>query len=112
MESEQSSDDEEVIVQMITSGTIPGFGNDDSSDKAPQIRMSAPNKKQSFEQSDARFERLYFNDKCVYSGIHSKRRFQMRKSVFDCILRGISGKGIFVQRFDVTKIKLLQKERV
>lgn len=105
-DSDDSDASDEIIATMLLNGVLPGVRFDDNTEDdegLPIIRMSSGNKKRAFSDCDARFDRLYFSDLCVYDGRNFERRFRMPRTVFDRVLQGIHRKGLFVQRYDATK---------
>lgn len=89
MKCAQSNDNEEIIAEMITSGDIVGLDDGDSSDDGQTVRVRATNKNRLFQQSDAQFDRLYFDGICVYSEIDFGRLFKMPISIWSRFTRHI-----------------------
>lgn len=96
---DESDNSNELFAQMIISGALSGFGRDESSDDE-RICVRAPYKKRSFDECDARFDKMYFSEHYSYNDRDIKRRFRMPQHVFEKVLHGISSRGLFTQLFD------------
>ena len=59
--------------------------------------------KRAFKKCDERLDRFYFDHERIYDENDFERRFRIPRNIFNRILHGICGRGIFRQRFDATK---------
>lgn len=97
-----SNNSDKITAQMVVSRPLPSF-EVDGSFKDDKIRVRAASKRNLFAKTDARFDELYFHLNFMYSEFDFEGRFCMPRKLFDRVMSGPEERGIFVQKYDVTR---------
>lgn len=94
----------ETVCNHLIRNIIRLWLNESADKKRPSVRLHCANKNQTFSDCDARSNGLCFSDLSVCDDKDFEHCFQIARHVFDRVLEGICGNGVFVWRCIIDRI--------